>query len=617
MTDTNTEPAFSEYAFSERLDGVHDYIEPVPRLVRGEACPTLISCRSSSTPCVERSTEDFDGTLAKIAGFGYTQVEPFAFINFFDDLATGLSKHGLAAPTTHMGLLTVDDQDAVFAAAKELGIETIIVPSSDPRRLADRRGHRRRSRPTSTRPPRRPPSYGLRVGYHNHEYELSSTIDGRHGLEVLAEQLEPEVVLEVDTYWAYVGGADVPALLDRLGDRVVALHIKDGDGIAGQQEAGGGGLGIGAGATSSWRPRPSALRVVELDDSEGDLLEAVGASREYLTEGGADGRQGTRRRRHHRRRSDQRHLHREPEVFADTELLAIGDLYPEIAEAKAAEHGVPSWGGNDVVLNNPDIELVINLTPPAVHTEVCGSAIAAGKHVWSEKPLGLDRESGKALLEAAEAAGLRVGCAPDTFLGAGLQAVKRVLASGAIGKPLSALFLMQQPGPDLWHPNPAFLFQEGAGPLFDIGPYYFTARCRCSVRSSRWRPWAPRRASGARSTPARKAGEEFDVTVPSQTTRPAAVRERSVADPGAQLRLRGAADPARGDRHRRVAARCPTPTCSTATSSCAARTGRTGSRSSPRSPSRPAAPARWTSRGPSARTGRTGPPVRWPTTCST
>lgn len=203
--------------------------------------------------------------------------------------------------------------------------------------------------------------------------------------------------------------------------------------------------------------------------------------------------------------------------FADTELLAISDLYPEIAEAKAAEYGVPLWGGNDVVLNNPDIELVINLTPPAVHTEVCGSAIAAGKHVWSEKPLGLDRPSGKALVEAAEAAGLRLGCAPDTFLGSGLQAVNGVIASGAIGTPLSALFLMQQPGPDRWHPNPAFLFQEGAGPLFDIGPYYFTALVQI------FGPVESVAAVGSKARDRRtimagpKAGEEFDVTVPSQT----------------------------------------------------------------------------------------------------
>lgn len=205
-------------------------------------------------------------------------------------------------------------------------------------------------------------------------------------------------------------------------------------------------------------------------------------------------------------------------AFADTELLAIADIIPEVAAAKAEEYGIAVHGTNEVVLNNPDVELVINLTPPAAHTEVCGSAIAAGKHVWSEKPLGLTRESGKALLEAAEAAGLRVGCAPDTFLGSGLQAVNGVLASGAIGRPLSALFLMQQPGPDLWHPNPAFLFQEGAGPLFDIGPYYFTAAVQM------FGPVESVAAVGSKAREVRtihagpKAGEEFDVTVPSQTT---------------------------------------------------------------------------------------------------
>lgn len=203
--------------------------------------------------------------------------------------------------------------------------------------------------------------------------------------------------------------------------------------------------------------------------------------------------------------------------FPDTELLAIGDLYPEIAQAKAAEYGIALAGGSDVVLNNPDIEIVINLTVPAVHAEVAAQAIAAGKHVWNEKPLALDRESGKATLAAAAEAGVRVGCAPDTFLGSGLQAVKAALADNVIGTPLSALFLMQQPGPDLWHPNPAFLFQEGAGPLFDIGPYYLTAMVQM------FGPVASVASIGTKARERRtimsgpKAGEEFDVTVPSQT----------------------------------------------------------------------------------------------------
>ncbi len=204
--------------------------------------------------------------------------------------------------------------------------------------------------------------------------------------------------------------------------------------------------------------------------------------------------------------------------FADTAVMAIGDLFPEAAAGKAAEHNVAVSGGPEAVLNHPDVEIVVNLTIPAAHAEVAGQAITAGKHVWNEKPLSLDRATGKALLAAAEAAGLRVGCAPDTFLGSGLQATRRAIDRGEIGDPLTALILMQGPGPEAWHPNPAFLFQEGAGPLFDIGPYYLT------VLVQTFGPVATVAALGSTSRKTRvigsgpKAGEEFDVTVPSHVS---------------------------------------------------------------------------------------------------
>jgi predicted dehydrogenase len=204
--------------------------------------------------------------------------------------------------------------------------------------------------------------------------------------------------------------------------------------------------------------------------------------------------------------------------FPDTRVVAIGDLYADLARQKAADYGIATAGGVDVVLDNPDVEIVVNLTIPAAHAEVARQAIAAGKHVWNEKPLALDRKSGQALLEAADAAGLRVGCAPDTFLGAGLQATSRVIQRGDIGDPLTALILLQSPGPESWHPNPAFLFQEGAGPLFDIGPYYFTALVQ------QFGPVARVSAVGGRSRPVRvigsgpKAGEEFEVTVPTHVS---------------------------------------------------------------------------------------------------
>lgn len=203
--------------------------------------------------------------------------------------------------------------------------------------------------------------------------------------------------------------------------------------------------------------------------------------------------------------------------FPDTEVLAVGDLFPEVAKAKGAEHNVPAAGGVETVLENAEVEIVVNLTIPAAHAEVARQVIAAKKHVWNEKPLALDRASAQALLTEAEAAGLRVGCAPDTFLGSGLQATFRQLASGTIGQPLTALFLMQQPGPDKWHPNPAFLFQEGAGPVFDIGPYYLTALVQM------FGPVAAVAAVDSKSRETRvivegpRAGEEFAVTVPSQT----------------------------------------------------------------------------------------------------
>jgi predicted dehydrogenase len=158
--------------------------------------------------------------------------------------------------------------------------------------------------------------------------------------------------------------------------------------------------------------------------------------------------------------------------FPDVEVVAVGDIIPEKAVAQAAKHGVARSGGPEVVYDDPDVQLVVNLTIPAAHVGVSTLAIDAGKHVWSEKPLGLDRGQVAALLERAAAKGVRVGSAPDTLLGPGFQSAKRAIQSGVIGEPMFAVTAFQTQGPDLWHPNPAFLFAQGAGPLLDIGPYY-------------------------------------------------------------------------------------------------------------------------------------------------
>ncbi|HEX7350846.1 Gfo/Idh/MocA family oxidoreductase [Brachybacterium sp.] len=160
--------------------------------------------------------------------------------------------------------------------------------------------------------------------------------------------------------------------------------------------------------------------------------------------------------------------------FPDVEVLILGDIDADRAAAQAEKHGVPASGSAQDVLDHPGVQVVVNLTLPATHAEISSAAIAAGKHVWTEKPLGLDRESTAALLKQADEAGLRVGCAPDTVLGAGVQTAKRAILDGLIGRPLFAQTSMQWQGPEVFHPNPGFLFAKGAGPLLDMGPYYFT-----------------------------------------------------------------------------------------------------------------------------------------------
>ncbi|MDQ1713106.1 MAG: hypothetical protein QOE45_2556 [Frankiaceae bacterium] len=159
----------------------------------------------------------------------------------------------------------------------------------------------------------------------------------------------------------------------------------------------------------------------------------------------------------------------------DVDLVACADLQPERAQARAAQCAGARAAGVDEVLADPGVELVVNLTVPRAHYEVTEAALLAGKSVFSEKPLALDPAAAERLLALARTNGVLLGCAPDTFMGAGLQTAFATLASGAIGEPVHAVGTLQFDGPDAWHPDPAFLFQEGSGPLLDVGPYFVTA----------------------------------------------------------------------------------------------------------------------------------------------
>jgi len=127
------------------------------------------------------------------------------------------------------------------------------------------------------------------------------------------------------------------------------------------------------------------------------------------------------------------------------------------------------------LLADPEIDIVLNLTFPKAHLEVALQALNAGKHTYHEKPFGLSRDEGKKILDLAKKKNLRVGCAPDTFLGAGLQTCRKIIDDGWIGKPIGAVAFMTCPGHESWHPDPEFYYQIGGGPVFDMAPYYLTA----------------------------------------------------------------------------------------------------------------------------------------------
>jgi sugar phosphate isomerase/epimerase len=225
---------------------------------------------------------DFAGTMDRVAAIGYRQVEPYNFVANVDELETAFASTGLVAPSTHVGLLAIDDQRPVFEAAARLGIGIVIDPHVDRARWTTADDIAETAKKLN-RAAKIGAEFGITVGYHNHHFELENRIDDRFALDLLVDSLDPAVVLEIDTYWAQVGGADPVELLQRLGDRVVAIHIKDGDGTLdtkAQVAVGAGSLPIEAIIAAA---PSSVIGVVELDDTSGDVFEAITDSYTYLT----------------------------------------------------------------------------------------------------------------------------------------------------------------------------------------------------------------------------------------------------------------------------------------------------------------------------------------------
>ncbi|MGH8964156.1 MAG: sugar phosphate isomerase/epimerase family protein [Actinomycetes bacterium] len=246
---------------------------------------------------------DLDGAVARVREIGYEQVEPYAFVERVADFERAFAANGLTAPSGHAAVIDAADPDIVFDAAARLGIGIVIDPfvptdrwqtADDAKKIADRVNELTA----------RAASHGLRFGYHNHQWEFANKVDGRPVYEFFVEQLAPEAVLEVDTFWATVGGADAPAVLKTLGDRVVAIHVKDGT-VSGdiatvlpssesalvvpealkaafdnQVPAGQGDVDVPAILAAA----PQAIRVVEFDSYAGDIFEGIASSLAWLRE---------------------------------------------------------------------------------------------------------------------------------------------------------------------------------------------------------------------------------------------------------------------------------------------------------------------------------------------
>jgi predicted dehydrogenase len=159
--------------------------------------------------------------------------------------------------------------------------------------------------------------------------------------------------------------------------------------------------------------------------------------------------------------------------FKHVEIVICADLNAAAAEARAREFGIAS-ASIEFLLEDDTIELVLNLTTPQAHVPVGVRAVQAGKHIYCEKPLGLSVVEANPLLNAARSRGVRIGCAPDTFLGGGQQTARHLIDDGAIGNPIGGTAFILLAGHERWHPNPAFYYQAGGGPGFDMGPYYLT-----------------------------------------------------------------------------------------------------------------------------------------------
>jgi predicted dehydrogenase len=204
-------------------------------------------------------------------------------------------------------------------------------------------------------------------------------------------------------------------------------------------------------------------------------------------------------------------------AFDSFELVACADLDRDQANALGKASGLAVVGADELIAD-PSIDVILNLTPPLAHVAVTRGALAAGKHVYTEKPLAITQNEAGSLAREAELLGLRIGCAPDIFLGSAYQAGRAAIDEGAIGDPLAVSAAMLVGGQETWHPNPDIFYADGAGPLFDMGPYYLTAIVALLGRIESVAGFASTRTLERTIKIGPRTGERFTATTPTHTT---------------------------------------------------------------------------------------------------
>ena len=230
----------------------------------------------------EALATDFQATVRRLAELGFEAAEPFRLVEFRDDLVRARERFDISFPSAHQSFLGEVDFDAVLEAATAVGVTYLVDPFWEPADWQDPARVERLAARLNERA-EQAAGAGIRVGYHNHHFELAARHGDRSALELFAEHLDPRVILEIDTYWAVVGGADITSLLDTLGDRVKLVHLKDGD--LAQDPAGQLPLGTGRMPLTETLVAASAAEygVIEFDEYGGDIFEGLSTSLDRLT----------------------------------------------------------------------------------------------------------------------------------------------------------------------------------------------------------------------------------------------------------------------------------------------------------------------------------------------